>query len=57
MRPDKPYSAKFKCVCTGFPNIALLAKSTTLGNIQVTFGHMFVGIKYLSETITTFALT
>ena len=53
---DKPYVTKFKRVCADFPNLALPVKITTPGNIQVTFGHMFVGNKSLRETITPFYL-
>ena len=51
---DKPYVTKFKRMRADFPNHALLAKITTPGNIQVTFGNMFFGNKSLRETITPF---
>ena len=47
MRLDEPSGTKFKCVCTYFPNITLLSKSTTTGDIQVTFGHASVRNKSL----------
>ena len=48
--------AKFKRICGNFPNIAILTKSATLVNIQVTIVHATVGDKSLRETITAFAL-
>ena len=57
MRLDETASTKFKYVCADFPNLALIIKSSTLGEIQVTFGHTSIGNKYLEETGTAFALS
>ena len=51
MQSDEPAGANFKCVCADFPNIALLTKSTTPGDIQVKFGRASIGNKSLRETI------
>ena len=56
MLSDQLDGTKFKCVCADFPNIVLLTKSATPGNIQVTFGHVSAKNKYFRETTTTFAL-
>ena len=56
MRWDNLESAKVKCVCADFPNLALLTKSTTLGDTQVAFGYASVGNKSLRKTVTAFAL-
>ena len=53
----KPDGTKFKHVCTDFPNLSLLTKSATPGDIQVNFGHAFVGNKSLGGTVYSFALT
>ena len=36
MRSDKPYISKFKSICTYLPNMSVIAKSATPGDIQVT---------------------
>ena len=43
MRPDEPAVTKLRHMCTDFQNIVLLTNSATLGDIQVTFGHMSDG--------------
>ena len=48
---NKPSIVKFKHVCTDFPNITILTKSSTLGEVQVTFYHVTIG-----ETVTSFTL-
>ena len=52
----KPAGANFKRVCVDFPNITLLTKSTTPGNIQANFGRASFGNKSLGSTFTTFTL-
>ena len=47
---------KFKNVCEDFPNLAILSKSSTPGEIQLTFGHVAVGNKSLGESVVDFAL-
>ena len=56
VRASKPATEKFKDICTDFPNLALLTKSSTPGEIQITFGHSTVGNKSLGETLQAFAL-
>ena len=56
MRSEETSGRKFKPVCTDFPNMTVLAKSATYGDIQVKYVHAFVGNKYLGKTITAFAL-
>ena len=48
---------KFKDICTDFLNLAIMTKSSTPGEIQLTFGHSTVGNKSLGETLQAFALT
>ena len=47
---------KFKKFCEDFPNLAILTKSSTPGEIQFTFGHTAVGNKSLGEYVVAFAL-
>ena len=56
MRSDDPDGSKFKRVSTDFPNLAVLTKSATPGEIQEMYAHVSVGNKYLGETVTAFAL-
>ena len=56
MCASKPAAEKFKSVCEDFPNIAILTKSATPGNIQLTFGHAVVGNKSLRGFVVSFAL-
>ena len=56
VRASKPATEKFKDICTDFPNLALLTKSSTPGEIQITFGNSTVGNKSLGETLQAFAL-
>ena len=53
---DKPSISKFKRVCAYLPNLALLTKIASPGEVQVTYGHAFIGNKSLEETVTAFAL-
>ena len=57
MRASDPAADKFKRVCEDFPNLAILTKSSTPGNIQLTFGHTAVGNKSLGEFVVAFALS
>ena len=57
MRSDKPASSKFKRVSTDFPNLAVLTKSATPGEIHATYVHVSVGNNSLGETVTAFYLT
>ena len=53
---SEPAADKFKNVCENFPNLAILTKSSTPGDIQLTFGHAAVGNKSLGEFIVVFSL-
>ena len=56
MRTSDPDGEKFKHICKYFPNMAILTKIATPGDVQLTFSHMSFGNKYLKESITAFAL-
>ena len=56
MRASESAAEKFKRVCKDFPNLAILAKSSTPGKIQLTFGHAAVGNKSLGESVVAFAI-
>ena len=56
VRLDNPDGSKFKGVCTYFPNLAVLTKSKTPGDIQVTYVHVPVGNKSLGEMVPAFSL-
>ena len=45
MCSSEPDANKFKNVCKDFPNLDILTKSSTLGEIQLKFGHASVGNK------------
>ena len=47
---------KFKDICNNFPNLAILMKISTLGGVQLTFGHSTVRNKSLRESLQAFAL-
>ena len=53
---SKPAADKYKDVCEDFPNLGILTKSSTHGEIQLTFGHAAVGNKPLGESVVAFAL-
>ena len=56
MRLDDLSISKFKWVFTDFPNITLITKSITYGEVQVMYAHMSVGNKPLGEIVTNFDL-
>ena len=56
MRASEPATEKYKNVCEDFPNLGILTKSSTPGEVQLTFGHSTVGNKSLGESIHTLAL-
>ena len=56
MRSDETAVSKFNRLCTDFPDIALLTKSATPREVQVTYTHASVENNPLRETVTTFAL-
>ena len=56
MRSDEPSVAKFKLVYADLPNLALLTKSATPGEVQVTYAHESIGNKSLGKNVTSFAL-
>ena len=57
MRASKPAMDKFKRFCKDCPNLAILTKSATPGEIQLMFGHAAVGNKSLGEFVVAFVLT
>ena len=56
MRTSEPTIEKYKKVCDYLPNLVILTKSTTPGEVQLTFAHESVGEKYLGESVAAFAL-
>ena len=56
MCSDNLDGTTFKYVCVNFPNLTILTKIVTPGNIHVTFFHTSVGNKYLVETVTASTL-
>ena len=56
MRASEPAAKKYKKVCKDFPNIAILAKSATPGEVQLMFTHTTVGNKSLGESVVLFYL-
>ena len=56
IRASEPDAEKYKRVCEDFPNLAILTKSVTLGEIWLTFGHAAVVNKSLGESVVAFAL-
>ena len=56
IRVSKTVAEKFKRVCEDFPNLAILTKSATPGEIQLTFGHAAVANKSLGESVVDFSL-
>ena len=56
MRTSEPSFEKYKKFCDYFPNLAILTKSATPGEVQLTFVHASVGGKSFSESIEAFAL-
>ena len=54
---SKPASKKYKKVCNDFPNLVILTKSATTGEVQLTFAHASVGKKSLRESVVTFSLS
>ena len=57
MRASVLATEKLKNVCENFPNPAILTKSSTPGEVQLTFVHSTVGNKSLRESLQDFALT
>ena len=51
VRASEQAAEKYKRVCEDFPNLAILTKSSTLGKIQLMFGHAVVGNKSLGEYV------
>ena len=56
MHMNKPDNEKYKKVCKYLPNIAIVTKSSTLGEVQLAFAHTSVGNTPLGESVTAFAL-
>ena len=57
IRASKPATEKFKDIYNDFPNLSILTKSSTPGEVQLTFGHSTVGKNSLGETLQAFSLT
>ena len=57
MHSYEPDGSKFKQVCMDLLNMAVLTKSATPGDIQVTHTHMSVGNNPLGKTVTACVLT
>ena len=53
---SEPATDKYKNVCEDLPNLGILTKSSTPGEIQLTFGHAAVGNKSLGEYVVAFSL-
>ena len=51
MRASKPDAKKYKKVCEDLPNLAILTKSATPSEVQLTLGHAAVGNKFLGEYV------
>ena len=56
MCTSKLDNEKLKHVCEDFPNNSILPKSSTPGDIQLTFAHASIGKKFLGCSVTKFAL-
>ena len=56
MRKNKTAFKKYKKVCDDYPNLAILNKSATPGEVQLTFTHASVGKKSLGGSVAAFAL-
>ena len=56
IRTIKPASDKFKCVCEDFPNLAILIKRASPGELQLMFAHTYIGYNSLGVCVSAFAL-
>ena len=56
MRTSEPALKKYKKVCKDFPNLSILTKTATPGEVQLKFVHASVGNKSLGESVAAFAL-
>ena len=56
MRMSKLAFKKYKKVCNNLPNLAILSKSATPGEVQLMFVHASVGNKSLREYVAAFSL-
>ena len=56
MRASKPVTEKYKNVCEDLPNLGILTKISTPGEVQLTFVHSTRGNKSLGGSIQAFAL-
>ena len=54
---SQPAVEKNKKVCKDFPNLVILTKSATPGEIQLKFDHSAVGNNSLGRSVVVFALT
>ena len=56
MPASEPAAEKYKRVCKDFPNLDILTKIATPGEIQLMLGHADVGNKSLGESVMAFSL-
>ena len=56
MRVIETAAKRYKKCYDDFPNIAILAKSATRGEFQLTFAHVTVGNKSFGESVMAFDL-
>ena len=56
MRTGNPDSDKFKRVCEDFPNLAILIKRASPGELQLMFAHTYIGYNSLGVCVSAFAL-
>ena len=56
MRTSEPAREKFKRICKDFPNLAILSKSNSPGEVQLRFTLASIGNKSLGVCVTAFAL-
>ena len=56
MLSEKPSGSKFKTVRIDFPNLGVLTKSATSGEIQEMYAHASIGNKYIGKTVTAYAM-
>ena len=56
MHTSEPDFEKYKKVCDVLPNLTILTKSATSGEVQQTFSHTYVGNKRLGESVAEFTM-
>ena len=56
MHTSEPATENYKKVCEDYPNFAILTKSATPGEVELTFGYATVGNKSYGESVAAFSL-